>query len=272
MTVDPRRPIAHRSVSESVLLWRTRARWFAAEFLVIVTGVLVALALNALYERREDGRNERAYLALLERDLGHTTQQLNEKIAFEAGQLRDGLSAYRALSGGPVAPENRAAVSASLSNLVDRRTMILRDATYQDLISTGNLRLIRDRRLRDEIVGYYSATYGEFDVMNRNNAVVVDGLYNSLMIARGLVMPAAGRANLALLSDANAALAGLLRDGFVNDADYLWRLPADGPEWAAVKTVLVSRIRIAWLSERSAQQALTRTGTLMESLRAARQD
>jgi hypothetical protein len=27
-------------------IWRTRARWFAAEFLVVVTGVLVALALR----------------------------------------------------------------------------------------------------------------------------------------------------------------------------------------------------------------------------------
>src|SRR5688572_25817782 len=43
--------------------WRARVRWFAAEFLVVVTGVLVALALQAWYEDRQDRDRETAYLA-----------------------------------------------------------------------------------------------------------------------------------------------------------------------------------------------------------------
>jgi hypothetical protein len=33
-----------------VSLWSTRLRWFGAEFLVVVTGVLVALGVQAWYE------------------------------------------------------------------------------------------------------------------------------------------------------------------------------------------------------------------------------
>jgi hypothetical protein len=59
--------------------------------------------------------------------------------------------AYRALRNG-VLPEERDAVAAALGQLTSRRTLRLGRATYTDLLSTGNLRLIRNADLRDRIV------------------------------------------------------------------------------------------------------------------------
>lgn len=68
------------AMNDRLTIWRTRLRWFVAEFLVIVTGVLVAVALNGFYQRRQDARSEASYLALLSRDIGQTTRQLRRKL------------------------------------------------------------------------------------------------------------------------------------------------------------------------------------------------
>jgi hypothetical protein len=255
-------------MNDSLGIWRTRARWFAAEFLVIVTGVLVAVALNGWYQRQHDARNQATYLALLSRDIRQTTLQLEEKAAFEAAQLRDGIAAYRALSAS-VRPANTAEVAAALRKLVDRRTMALLDATYQDLLSTGNLRLIRNRRLRDQIVEFYGTTSAEYEIMNKNNAFFVDEMYNSLVIGKGLVKPS-GASNLTVLSAVDDELRPLLRAGFVDEPDYLWSLPAGAPEWAQLKSTLLIRIFTAANSKQSAQRALARTRALSTALEAER--
>ena len=256
---------------DQLVLWRTRARWFAAEFLVIVTGVLVAVALNGFYQKWQDGRSEASYLALLSRDLQFTTRQLQEKIAFETDQLNDGLMAYRALSAAS-RPANTAEVSAALSKLSARRTLALRAATYQDLLSTGNLRLIRNRQLRDQIVEYYGSTAAEYEIMNKNNSYFVDELYNSLVIGKGLVKPGTASSNLASLSSVDAKLAPLLRPGYIDNADYLWSLPPGAPEWMQLRSTLLMRIRITAISEQYAQQILQRTHALSTALGAEQAD
>ena len=245
-------------------LWSTRARWFAAEFLVIVTGVLVAVALGSVYQRRQDARNEATYLTLLSRDVGQTIRQLEEKTAFEAAQLRDGLVAYRALSASS-RPANPTEVSAALRKLVDRRTLMLIDATYQDLLSTGNLRLIRNRDLRDQIVEFYGTTRAEYEIMNKNNAYFVDDLYNSLVLGKGLLKPG-GASNARILAEMDAELSQLMGAGFMAEPDYLWSLPPNAPEWSQLKSTLVARIRIAYTSEKSAARALERTQALSAAL------
>jgi hypothetical protein len=255
-------------MSESLTLWRTRARWFAAEFLVIVTGVLVALALNALYQRRQDARNETTYLALLDRDIGHSIRQLEEKAAFEAEQVRAGLAAYQSLSG-RAGTENRAVVSAALTQLVDRRTMVLREATYQDLLSTGNLRLIRNRQLRDRIVDYYETTRGEYDIMNRNNAYLVDQIYVPLVIGNGFKVGGTP-GKTALLKIVDETLIPKLRTGYIAQPDYLWGVPVNGKEWAEMRAGLLLRIRVAAISEQFARQVLVRTRALSTDLDAKR--
>jgi hypothetical protein len=252
-------------MNDRIAAWWPRLRWFAAEFLVIVTGVLVALALNALYQRAQNARSEATYLALLDRDLRDTAARLEEKAAFEAAQLRDGIAAYRGLSS-TASEVDQAGVAASLGKLIDRKTMVLQDATYQDLLSTGNLRLISDRELRDRIVAYYGATRADYDIMNRNNSYFVDGLYNNFMMGKGMVAPGTAPSNEATLAQVDAEVSASLRPGYLDEPAFLWSLPAGAPEWAELRALLVGRIRIAAISERSARRVLARTRELSAKL------
>jgi hypothetical protein len=228
--------------------WGPKLRWFAAEFLVVVTGVLVALALNAWWQGRQDVASEEDYLAFLSRDLQSTLNDLGQTESFEAVQVQVGLTAYRALSA-RTSPEDRQLVSQALSKLFTRHTLVLDNATYEDLISTGNLKLIRNRKLRDRIVDFYERTERVYEIVNKNNSFFVDDMYNANVIFNGLVMPRTSTDGIASLSAVDAMLAEELRPGYIDEPDRLWTLPQDAPEWSVLKANLLMRIRVAALAQ-----------------------
>ena len=61
--------------------WRPKARWFAAEIVVVVAGVLIALAINAWWADRQSAAQERVYLRQLAADLDATAQRLEGSVA-----------------------------------------------------------------------------------------------------------------------------------------------------------------------------------------------
>jgi hypothetical protein len=223
--------------------------------LVVVTGVLVALGLNATYERRGDRRAEAEYINLLIRDVNLTIQLLKSQYEFEGLQLRDGITAYKSLSV-PSGVINERQASSAIQNLMTRRTLLPRDATYQDLISTGNLRLIRNRTVRDHIIDFFQRTAAAFEVINKNATFFVDELYNGVAIGQGLILPRATMTNLPNLGLVDSALLRQLGSGYTSERDPLWLLPATSSQRQQLKAVLLQRIRIAALAQRAVQERL----------------
>src|SRR5262245_17607244 len=67
--------------------WRRSVRWFAAEFLLVVSGVLVALALQAWYQGQQNARAERVYIAQLRADLDTTNKMLRAAFEWDSTRL-----------------------------------------------------------------------------------------------------------------------------------------------------------------------------------------
>ncbi|NBB92589.1 MAG: hypothetical protein GVY32_05405 [Gammaproteobacteria bacterium] len=140
-------------------VWPERLRWFAAEFLVVVSGVLVALALNAFYQGRVDAEREAGYLRQLDADLTESASALEEALAANrAGKER--VLDLLALFGTQEIP--------SEAEFRDFRTLSISPAqptlsTAQAVVETGDLHLIRDDSVRSGIVQYVGAgeSYGE---------------------------------------------------------------------------------------------------------------
>ena len=80
-------------------------------------------------------------------------------------------------------------MAAALGQLTARRTLRLGRATYTDLLSTGNLRLIRNADLRDRIVRLYEANERVQLIRDRNNQEFVDRMYVTYLLDQGLVAP-----------------------------------------------------------------------------------
>ena len=130
--------------------WRGRLRWFAAEFLVVVTGVLVALGLQAFYERSQDRRRETAYLQQLAAELRATEATMITADSFTASGDRAGvmlLRAYRA----PSPPDS---ILVWLNGVGRFSFHLPVTGTAEALVSSGDLRLIENDSLRGAITSY----------------------------------------------------------------------------------------------------------------------
>ena len=154
-------------------------RWaqVVLELALLIAGILIALAVDGWIDDRRDERAERRYLELLQRDLDSNLEVLAETLEFEERQAAGAAMVYRALRAGEVPLQEREAVAMALNQLTARRTLRLARATYTDLLSTGNLRLIHNVALRDRIVNLYEANERTLMIRDRNSQVFVDQMY-----------------------------------------------------------------------------------------------
>ena len=268
----PRPPAAPTAQSRPVTAagWhlRKKVRWFLAQFVVVAASILAALALNAWYQGRLDAASEANYLALLSRDIQGTLDDLHQLSAFETLQMEDALMVHRALSA-PALPADTEPLSLAMARLGTRQTLALRNSTYTDLISTGNLDLLRNGALRDKIVRFYQETDVQFSRISKNNAFFVDDMYNAHVIYSGLILSRPG-SNVASQRGADAMLIERLGVGSAEPPDRLWSLPRDAPEWAMVKSNVLGRVRVAALAVSISQEQIRATQALKDDLEAER--
>jgi hypothetical protein len=126
--------------------WRAGLRWFGAEFLVVVTGVLVALVLNAWWGARQDRVRELAYLREIDRDLESTDSSLVRALD-GIGRTRHATSALVRASYAPSeAPPDSLPGWLFIAEYVYLPTYSTGAADA--LVQTGQLGLIRDDSTR----------------------------------------------------------------------------------------------------------------------------
>jgi len=247
--------------------WRPKLRWFGAEIVIVVAGVLIALALNAWWQGRQDAASEANYLALVHRDLGQMAETLEELSELEDEHVQSGFEAYRNLSEPTLSEETRSAVSESLVRLTRRRTSHVTAATYEDLLNTGNLRLIRNRDLRNRLVAFYEEAERTVDIHNKNNTVFTDELYSAELLRRGLIYKRSVSGFYARTESDSTLQAGFA-GGYAERPDPMWSLPEEAPEWNVIRSVLLQRIRVAVYSRGSAQRLLAETLELKRAVEA----
>lgn len=132
--------------------WRPKLRWFAAEIVVVVAGVLIALALNAWWGARQDRAQEQVYLLQLAADLHETQALLADGDARAVGPDAATRRLYDAFYAPQRPPRD------SLLRWVYRTSWIwpVRPVlgTAEALVTTGDLALVRDDSLRSAITAY----------------------------------------------------------------------------------------------------------------------
>jgi hypothetical protein len=138
-------------MSPQKLPWRR----LAAEFSVIVAGVLVALAADAAWEERDEALRLESYLAGIASDLSATRPGLDEAIA------RDSLVEESARLLGAAINRTTLPPSGELDQwargLTRPSLFAPRTGTIQAMIQSGDLRLVRDPELHAAILDYLNA-------------------------------------------------------------------------------------------------------------------
>ena len=129
-----------------------RLRWFLAEFLVVVVGVLVALGLSGLVEEQRELQREQVYLQQLSADLGSSDKELSTAVEFM--QTRAEAAArvlHRFWRKDPVL-DDAFLVDLSQPRGTHRFRPVL--GTAEALGSSGEMGLIRSDALRADLLAY----------------------------------------------------------------------------------------------------------------------
>ena len=123
------------------------------EFFLVVLGVLAALMVDTWIEQRNDDKLRQEYLARLAGDLEADRQSLEYRISFFTSVHAFGLQTLEKLrSDGPV---DQDAILAAYYASENFEFWPIRN-TYEDLQSTGNIRLLDDIELRLALASYHS--------------------------------------------------------------------------------------------------------------------
>lgn len=147
--------VHHREMRRHMLFRELRLDWRygITELLIVVAGVLIALGADQWVRGRADIALELRYLEDLAIDLRSDTAQLTAAIDLAESRATLGHSVLRAVDGDTVLSPEQLVVAA------ERQFYFAFPAysrtTISDLMSTGNLRLIRDRDLKRQLSDYY---------------------------------------------------------------------------------------------------------------------
>ena len=138
-------------------------RWFAAEFGVVVTGVLVALAIQAAYQDSQDRKRERQYLAQIANELNATSGVM---VRADSASRASDSAGVRLLRAYRVANPDHDSIYKWLSELAVIQTPRPILGTMQALINSGDLRLIRDDSVRVALPGYLARVAGAMETLS----------------------------------------------------------------------------------------------------------
>lgn len=151
--------------------WRTALR----EFVVIVAGVLCALAAQAWWEGRQERERERAYLVQLLADTEENERRLARAIDDDSEAVRGGAAALKALDGaGPVPSTDSLARWIELAGRASDPKPLT--GTYRALLGTGDLRLVRNDSLRARLVAYAAGIDNESQRLQQLRGMVLDNV------------------------------------------------------------------------------------------------
>ena len=140
---------------------------YALDFIVVFLGISVSLGLNNLNEKRKASVSENSYYVKLLEDARQDLLNLENQIMVCEQRLN---SSNEIL----ILVQN----NSSIQEIVLKSFNAVRemsnhfkpiDATYEDLKSSGNLKLIQDNLLKDNILNYYSSLKGYTDVISNGS-------------------------------------------------------------------------------------------------------
>jgi len=134
----------------------SRPQWFLGELVVIVAGVLIALAIDEWRDKRDDANLEFQYLDQLIVDLLRTEKDIAETAVRDAPRENAALRLLAAFEDGK--PVTRQDAGQWLSEMRLFSTPIPVLGTVEALIFTGDLRLVRNASARSEITQYLSSS------------------------------------------------------------------------------------------------------------------
>ncbi len=126
------------------------------EITLIVLGILIAIQLDSAAQARSDARLEKRYISYLINDLETDIDRLGAVIGYWEKKVQ-GLERAKDYYFGEVEPENpkRLLLDVSYGARGGRGRLTAGSPTFEELLSTGNLGVVRDEQIRLSVIRFY---------------------------------------------------------------------------------------------------------------------
>ncbi len=165
------RKIRQRLLAESKF---TRYLIYAiGEIVLVVIGILIALQINNWNQSRHEANKEGRYLVNMKHDLENQLKSIDIQLEYEQkySDLGTRISDQYFNSNALVIDS---AFCATLEILTERKTFVRTDPTFEDMISSGNIGLLKDENLRNALIEYYQELERLEKVVQNNNTLHTD--------------------------------------------------------------------------------------------------
>ncbi len=148
----------NKKISRFKIDWRYAVR----ELVLIVAGILIAIALNSWWNNRIDFDRESDYLAGIVVDINNAGAELEATIRFHQQQVADLQHLLNTIEAGPGGASEDSLVALSHA-LIFNSTFEPELATLEELYGAGNLNLIKSAEIRKALTLY------QYQLQNNND-------------------------------------------------------------------------------------------------------
>ncbi|MGB6037547.1 MAG: hypothetical protein WBG42_14830 [Cryomorphaceae bacterium] len=139
-------------------------KWFFAEFLVVVTGVLVAFALNSWWMDVKDRNKEETYLKQVLQDIDSSIQLMEGAVKFEVAASYAASQLLRVAYSDSIPSERELNIHALRCMNFEPGSLL--QSTLLSLINSGDLQLISDDSTRIELT-VLSGELADYETMRK---------------------------------------------------------------------------------------------------------
>lgn len=153
-------------------------KYAIGEIVLVVIGILIALQINNWNERNKESRLENTYIQNVKKDLEAQLSSVENQLVYEQSFIASSQVIIDYLNRNKQPDE---AFHTTLTNLAIRNTFAVNDATFTDLISSGNINLISNESIRNKIISYYQELERTEKIVFNNNIEFVDGNFVPLI-------------------------------------------------------------------------------------------
>jgi hypothetical protein len=159
-------------------------KYAIGEIVLVVIGILIALQINNWNETQKDKKIEAQYLVNITYDLKEQLASIDLQMNYErayyeaASRIIDYYNTYQVFLSDSIFFKDA-------SFLTERKTFVVTDPTYTDLISSGNMKLIKNKVNKDKLLNYYQELERVEKVIQSNNSLLIDQNYVQTFLKYG---------------------------------------------------------------------------------------